>query len=172
MAKKRRVRPADRLKSTMVNAFQLWRPFVKEFEEQLHTIQEKSIELAEMTAGQENIAENLKQLADDLLTSAQSLEALVQKQSDSVTELGVSTMKLKEIEGDPAEIGELIIDATTIIANWDTLIQYDVDLLVQSLQVVLPPSRLEALKRLPKPLLEAWHVDVAAALKATEEQED
>lgn len=160
---KQRIKPGERLKSTMVEAFRLWRPFETEFRQQVEMIQAKTIELAEITAGGEQIAENVQQLAADLLTTAESLKSLIQRQSEQVTELGVSSMKLKEIEGDPAEIGELMIDATTIIANWDVLVQYDVDLLVQSLSVALPTSRKEALSRLSAGMLDEWLNDLVEA---------
>lgn len=163
MAKRQKIAPGERLKSTMVKAFQLWRPFEREFREQLDIIQTKTIELAETTAGMDQVSTNVQQLAADLMTTAESLKTLLQRQSSQVTELGISSMKLKEIENDPQEIGELMIDATTIIANWDILVQYDVDLLIQSLTVALPTARQEALSKLPTDVLDAWLNDIVAA---------
>lgn len=168
MAKRERIRVDERLKSTMVQAFQLWRPFEEEFRGTARIIQDRAVELAAITAGQEYVSENIAQLVVDLVISAESLKTLVQQQVERVTELGVASMKMKEIEDDPGMIGDLIMDAATIMENWKQLVQMDAGLLAQSLMAPLPTTRVEALRRLPAAVRDEW-LDAILEIKAGRE---
>jgi len=171
--------------ATMVQAFALLRPFEETFRQDLKRIEGNGIKLAELTEALQGALINIRRIASDAAaleelegadkvvaearliaadthTTAQTLTIIVERQAQQVSELNASTMNLKEAENDPHEIGDLIIDVTTVIANWKTLIQYDVDLLIQSLLVALPPYRKEALSRLPKAAIIEWFNDILA----------
>ena len=161
MARKKKVTPlAERLKSTMVDAFRRQREFTREFESNFPVIQKELIRLAEVTAGQSIGVESLAIIVQDLNTILVSFRSLAEKAETSITEASIATMKLKELEDEPKAITEALVDQAQILANADIWMQADEDFIAQVLEFALPGPRRAAIGKLTMTKLDDWFFDI------------
>lgn len=150
---------AERLKSTMVEAFRRQRDFTQEFEANFPVIQKKLISLAEISAGQSISVENLAVVVQDLNLILDSMRSLAQRAEGVVTEANIAAMKLKELEGEPKAITEALVDQAQILANADIWMQTDDTFIARVLEFAIPGPRRAAVGKLTTVRLNDWLSD-------------
>lgn len=150
----------ERLKNTITEAFRRQREFTNTFKREFPVIQNRLIKLAEISAGTSITGQNLAALSEDLQTAVASLQNLAALAEQAVTEANVAAMGLKEMEAEPEEITELLVDEATLLANADIHMQSNVAFIVKTLSFALPKPRREALRQLKPPVLAAWLDDI------------
>ncbi len=186
MAKPKRVGAGERLRNTMVEAFQRIRPLDREFRENLSHIIDNNARLAELTVAWEHMislvrrhsidiarlpefqdaaqqAAEAKKLASDNDTLAEAMQLALSRQTEVVTEIGVASMNLKEFEDEPQQIGELMMNAALIATNWKFIVHSDDEVLADTLTGVLPTTRKSALARLSEAERDEWLNDLLEA---------
>ena len=118
MAKQRPI--GERLKTAVESAFSRQRAFTEEFEHDFDVIQKASIEIAELTSGQEKVAALLK-------TFTTAMDHLLARQNEAVSMLGAATFNLAEYRDDPRQITEDFGDPATVLANLPFVLTHDPD---------------------------------------------